>query len=304
MILQSMKDEAGEFVNPVPFVLEPDDYAGIHDSDVREYARQYLDPYMGRPMKGIPAILSNFKMPEELPKLDKVNNFIRLVNEIAVKLRKNFFEWKGSQIFKGDTLRYSFVDKECIVVPEGEIQAPPAPVEPATAAPMPRKEECKQEVTMQFPDTMEGLRKAMFPVSDRSCNFSKYDFGKFAIPPASSKPSPDRSMKMVEQYHLFAIARALIARKGDKEYPTDVVIRDTLLSLESNSRMRKYIDAVKEIGKPIDAPGLYRTYLDSLVTRSSKKFKEFTGQKWNIGLFIVELTDNRHIKLKKTKKSK
>lgn len=295
MRLQSLKNEIGEFVSPIPFVLEPDDYEGIFDNCAREYARQYIDPYMGRPIQGnISTIPVNLKTPEELAKLDQVNNFIRRLNGVAQKLRENFFQWHKEYIGKGETLRYSFHEKDFFVVPEGEIKAQPAPVEPE-----PREEECKPEFTMEFPDTMEGLRKAVFPMSSRGAFESKYDFGKFAISKPSSDPSPVRSEKMVEKYHLFAIARALIARKGGKEYPTDVVIRDTLLSLESNAWMKKYVEKVKENGGTIEAPGLYKTYLDSPVTRSSKKFLEAAGQKWDIGLFIIELTDNLHIKLKR-----
>lgn len=298
MRLQSLKNEAGEFVSPIPFVLEPDDYEGIFDKGAREYARQYIDPYMGRPMQGnISTIPSNLKTPEELAKLDQVNNFIRRLNGMAQKLRENFFQWHKEYIGKGETLRYSFHEKDFFVVPEGEIKAQPA-------APEPQQAECKQEFTMEFPDTMEGIRKAVFPMSSRGAFESKYDFGKFVISKPSSRPSIERSSKMVELYHLLAIARALVARKGGKEYPTDVVIRDTLVSLNGNTRMKPFLDVMGEAGKPIEAPGLYKTYLDSPVTRTSKKFREATGKKWDIGMFIIELTDTRHIKLKKAKKTK
>ena len=296
MILQSMKDEAGEFVNPVPFVLEPDDYEGMFDKDAREYARQYLDPYMGRPMKVIPAILSNFKTPEELPNLDKVNNFIRLLNGKAEDLRKKFFEWKGNYIGKGDTLLYSFRYKDYSVVPEGDIQAPPAPVEPE-----PRKEECKQEVTMKFPDTMEGVRHLVCPASPMGSRFSKYDFGKRSIKWCSGKyqPSLRAAIEAVKKYHLFAIARALILRSGGVNFDARTVLSDTLESIRGNSDMKRFRDvylASSDTGEVKIANetirGYYNTYLDGTVTRTSRKFADAFGKPWDMRHFLIELYDN------------
>lgn len=303
MILKSMKDEAGEFASPIPFVLEHDDYAGIHDGDVREYARRYLDPYMGRPMQGdISTIPSNFVTPEEMTKLDQANNFIRCLNATAHKLRKNFFEWKGSYLVKGDTLRYSFHDKDFFVVPEVEIQAQPAPVEPE---PDPRKEECKQEVTMQFPDTMDGVRRLVYPASPMGFKFSKYDFGKRSIRWCHGKyqPTLGAAIGAVKKYHLFAIARALILRSGGVNFDTGTVLRETLESIRGNYSMKQFRDVYVASGDTEEVKnadetirGYYKTYLDGTVTRTSRKFADAVGKPWDMRHFLIELYDNIRIK--------
>lgn len=303
MRLQSMKDEAGEFINPVPFVLEPDDYNGIVDNDAREYARQYLDPYMGKPMKGISTILSNLKTQEELAKLDKVNNFIQRVNGLAQELRDNFFEWKGSYIGKRDSLRYSFTEKKFIVVSEGEIQAPSAPV--------PRKEECKQEVTIKFPDTMDGVRRLAYPASSMGFDFSKYDFGKRSIKWCSGKyqPTIGAAIGAVKKYHLFAVARALILRSGGVNFDTETVLKETLESIRGNSDMKRFRDVIIAYGDTEEVKiadetirGYYDTYLDGTVKRTSKKFADAVGKPWDIRHFLIELFDNVGIRPPKYRK--
>lgn len=156
------------------------------------------------------------------------------------------------------------------------------------------------DLVVDFPDTMPGLAKY--------CHVkrmaSKYDFGKYVLPPASSRPSPERAIRMLRDYHLLGIARALVARRYGHYVSTDEVRASTVKSWRNNRRMAKYTEVIRENMDLLSAelakiPTYYAKYLEGNVTNTAKKFADVLGQPWDIKHYIIEMAENLHVTLKK-----
>lgn len=166
-----------------------------------------------------------------------------------------------------------------------------------------------------FPETMQQVEKMATPLKKQGTHYG-WDFGKYVFNHPSNEPSLGRAISVIRKYHLFAIARALVLRSRDINFPWQYVYNSTLESIRSNSRMTKYRSIIQdeaEYGREADRMEIdrasddivayYRRYLEGNVTNDSGKFSDITGKPWDIKHFVIELRENLHIELKKLGKT-
>lgn len=164
---------------------------------------------------------------------------------------------------------------------------------------------------VSFPETMQQVEKIATPLKKRGKHYG-WDFGKNVFQHPSSEPSLGRSLTVVRKYHLFAIARALVLRSRDINFPWQYVYNCTLESLRGNSRMARYRAVLMEeaeYGAETDRRTIdracdeivdaYRKYLAGNIDNTGKKFADATGHPWDIKHFVIELRENFHMELKK-----
>ena len=163
-----------------------------------------------------------------------------------------------------------------------------------------------------FPETMQQVEKMATPLKQRGANKYGWDFGKYTFSAPNGVPSLERSIAVIKRYHLFAIARALVLRSRDINFPWQYVYNSTKESTVNNSRISPYRDVMiwmAEEGTTAEEEmilascneivGYYKKYLEGNVRNESKKFADITGKPWDIKHFVIELRENLHIELKK-----